>query len=33
MYIKMEKTGGQEIIIIDYNTDSRKVKYWEILVK
>ena len=30
---RMEKTRGEEIIIIDYNTDSKKVKDWKILVE
>jgi hypothetical protein len=31
--LKMEKARGEEIIIIDYNTDSRRVKDWKILVE
>ena len=31
--LRMEQIRGEEIIIIDYNTDSRKVKDWKILVE
>lgn len=31
--LTMEKTRGEEITIIDYNTHTRKVKDWKILVE
>ncbi len=31
--LKMEKTRGEEITIIDYNTHTRKVSDWKILVE